>query len=147
MSFVVKLETPPGNPTTSRHFNPGDTIRVGEHVTSLLGGPAWGVDIQVDISSTGGDFFESLYASDKTNMLGDAWQDFILPNVNSKADIRVTASFGSTTPETVIVPIAIGNATPDPLPIPKPVPNELLNTILFGALGIAVLYVVLKARK
>mgnify|MGYP001559215048 CR=1 FL=1 len=105
MSLEVKFETPPGNVLSGRNFSPGQSLRIGGHVTGALGLGEPFTHIRLEI--TDGSFLPILLET-QTNLLGDFWFDIFLPNANSKANVKLTATFTVTGQDVVIIPIAIG---------------------------------------
>ena len=139
MPTRVILESPIGTVVNSRSFDKGQSVRIGGKVTSSLSFPVQGSNVTIQIY---GPTFAPLYYTDTSNFLGDFWVDTNLPFVDSKATIEVVAPFPVGSPDQVIIPIAIGNAQPDPLPLPDDGWTGLINKLLIGGLIIAIVYII-----
>ena len=130
MAITVDFESPIGTPTSTRQFQPGAELRIGGHVTGILGLGEPFLPITIDIEPENEEFsplFDQVY----TNLIGYYHSDLILPNVTARANLIVTAQFPiETGPEQVTIPISIGDIAPNPLP------KSTLKTILIWA-GIA----------
>jgi hypothetical protein len=137
--LVVKFENPPGTVLNTRRFTPGQNLRVGAQVTTPLGGPAPGVATTFELYDTS---FEPYYTGTTTDFFGNAWVDWILPGVTSRATIRVVAqSIIPGTNEVVEIPVGIGT---NPLPIPGEINTTALwiigGAVLVGAVLVGVFH-------
>ena len=143
------FENPPGNVLNTRTFNPGQNLRIGAHVitSQYLPNPFASITFEVlGISSP-------IYVETRTNWLGDAWVDIVLPYETTKAYVRITAYFIGGSPAIETIPIAIGNVSPDPLPpteegdVFTPIKpfGDTLKWVVIGAGVIALVYIFSKA--
>ncbi len=144
---TVVLENPPGTPINTTQLEPGQALHVAVRVRSYLGGPPTG---PVSVELTIYDSFAPIAAVKTTNLLGNADFDVTIPNVISKATLRVVSTYSIMGQDIVIIPIGIGVA-PEPPPVPEPPSNiftTITKTIQWVAVGagvVAVLYLASKA--
>ena len=139
MSIEVKFESPPDNILVTRNFQPGQSLRIGGHVTGAAGLGEPFTPVVLDIT----DGFYPITAQSSTNWLGDFWFDVALPNVTSQATVKLTATFSVMGQDVVTIPIGIGEVMPAPLPTPpKQVGETALEVIKWVAIGAAILGIV-----
>jgi len=118
--ITVKFENPIGYELQTRQFAPGQFLRIGVNCRnnfSLGIGEPW-IVVRFEMF----DGFASLYGEAQTDLFGNAWVDWTLPNTISQATVRITAFelnglAWSRTDETVSIPIGIGEEAP-PIIIP-----------------------------
>lgn len=134
-STTVIFENPPDTVLNTRQFQPGQNLRIGGHVTGLLGLGEPFQQITLDIPEL------SISGQTNTDILGDYWFDITLPNVTKKATITITATFSVSGQDVVTVPISLGNLSPDPLPSP---PDQGLfgNYTWLVVIGLLALYII-----
>jgi len=111
--ITVKFENPPGNILSTRVFTPGQGLRVGAYVTGPLGLGEPFIPVRFELY---GDKFTDYYADTIATVQGNAWVDWILPNVITPAKVRITAFYPIGSDEIVEIPIGIGQEAPPIIP-------------------------------
>jgi len=106
----VKFENPPGTVLTTRQFDPGQPITVGAYITGALSLPEPFMPVDFELYGVDNNF-TPYFTSTRTTIQGNAWVDWNLPNVITKATVRITAHFFSGD-EYIEIPIGIGVAPP-----------------------------------
>lgn len=147
----VVIESPKTVPVIDYQFYQGQEIWVTGKETELpsLGFPGFPVWIEIT-----GDGLVPLQYQSSTDWLGNFAEPFILPSVNSKIKIKVTAS-RITDNDIVILNASIGNVIPDnPVQPPSPTPvvpslpditsswEAFAKWLPWIALGLGVIYLV-----
>jgi len=116
MSLTVNFKTQSGA-VTNRRFQPGVGVSVYGTFKSVLF-PDFNAFIRLDVLDASGNSF--YFKEDSTNLYGDYALWFRTPDFDTKATVKLTGKHAGGGVETVIIPIAIGNETPDKLPdLPK----------------------------
>ena len=136
----VKFENPPGNEIHTRQFEPGQALRIGVHITGdiIPGLPIPWELVRFELYN-GTDFFEENY----TDLWGNAWVDWVLPNEVTTGIVKITAfTFGTASVETKEIPIGIGKQPPAIKGAVDWTPLWIIGGI---AVGLAALYVFTRA--
>ena len=131
----VKFENPPGNVLSTRQFEPGQALRIGVHVTHWSS-PVIYLPVRFEFYN-GASYFEDR----STDIWANAWVDWIMPNVVTKATVKITA-YHILGPETMEIPIGIGR---EPPPVGGAINWTLLWVIGGIGVGLAALYVFTRA--
>ena len=140
MSFTVLFENPPGTVLTTRRFTPGQPLRIGAKLASVLGGPAPFFPCTFEVF--GGDF-TSIYVETQSDMWSNAWADVILPNVVTRATVRVVNK--GSLEDTVEIPIGIG-MEPSPITDPDDPLNQIWKYLPLMALALGAVYIATRRK-
>jgi hypothetical protein len=132
MSVTVKLECPPGTPTSLRKFPQGSEIRVHGKVIGMLGLGEPSERVRIEIVGVSSPFYTEV----TSNLLGDYHAEFQLPYEDAQMTIKITAFPVLGVVDYAELPIAVGNANPAPVKQP----GVVIPTILWVAgAGVALL--------
>jgi hypothetical protein len=125
----------------TRSFNTNEGISLFGSVYDFFGLPDINATVQVDITDK---FNSSIFSGvAHTNFWGDYNFYFITPGLDQKLNVKITGvpSIGQT--ETKIIPISVGNVSPDPLPTPSSFSlYDLLPVILIAGVGYGIYKIV-----
>ena len=140
-----KFENPPGIELTDRQFTSGQSLRVGAHVTNFYLPMTW---LPVSFELVGPNF-QTYFTDTFTDIWGNAWVDWILPNVVTNATVKIHAR--TTIPylfdEQLEIPISLVASVPGPGPGPGPDPSPLGGASGLILVALAVLLLLSSSKK